>query len=230
VLHRTSVAAVPHARARAREKARAARRDKWLFRPAVPPCAMPPLPEAAAPSDVQPAPFDWVPAEPSAHVFEMDDGIVRVWPDASRSEEPFAVPGTSYEFFSDMHRCGVTSCPTMRARLQRFIPACQAAAQGPNAPGCHPGGVGLLVHCRRPDMRRLASRGLTPRARRILRISTMGPVKTFSHHRLLLLEQKFNLHVQLNADKEFLAQKSAPHRDFYNVRKARRPALRAGRC
>ncbi len=47
----------------------------------------------------------------------------------------------------------------------------------------------------------------------------MGPVKTFSHHRLLLLEQKFNLHVQLNADKEFLAQKSAPHRDFYNVRK-----------
>jgi AMP deaminase len=67
---------------------------------------MPPLPEAAAPSDVQPAPFDWVPAEPSAHVFEMDDGIVRVWPDASRSEEPYAVPGTSYEFFSDMHRCG----------------------------------------------------------------------------------------------------------------------------
>jgi hypothetical protein len=76
----------------------------------------------------------------------------------------------------------------------------------------------------------LPRRRLTPRARRILRISTMGPVKTFSHHRLLLLEQKFNLHVQLNADKEFLAQKSAPHRDFYNVRKARRPALRAGRC
>lgn len=31
--------------------------------------------------------------------------------------------------------------------------------------------------------------------------------------------QKFNLHLMLNADKEFLAQKSAPHRDFYNVRK-----------
>jgi hypothetical protein len=37
----------------------------------------------------------------------------------------------------------------------------------------------------------------------------------------MLLEQKFNLHVMLNADKEFLAQKSAPHRDFYNVRKVR---------
>ena len=35
----------------------------------------------------------------------------------------------------------------------------------------------------------------------------------------MLLEQKFNLHVMLNADKEFLAQKTAPHRDFYNVRK-----------
>lgn len=31
--------------------------------------------------------------------------------------------------------------------------------------------------------------------------------------------QKFNLHLMLNADREFIAQKSAPHRDFYNVRK-----------
>jgi len=35
----------------------------------------------------------------------------------------------------------------------------------------------------------------------------------------IFLFQKFNLHLMLNADKEFLAQKSAPHRDFYNVRK-----------
>ena len=49
----------------------------------------------------------------------------------------------------------------------------------------------------------------------------MGPTKSFCHHRLMLLEQKFRLHQQLNADKEFLAQKSAPHRDFYNVRKVK---------
>lgn len=54
---------------------------------------------------------------------------------------------------------------------------------------------------------------------RVLKVSTKGPVKTLCHHRLMLLEQKFNLHVMLNADKEFLAQKVAPHRDFYNVRK-----------
>lgn len=57
-------------------------------------------------------------------------------------------------------------------------------------------------------------------AYRVLRIQSTGPVKSFTHHRLQLLEQKYNLHVMLNADKEFLAQKSAPHRDFYNVRKA----------
>lgn len=45
----------------------------------------------------------------------------------------------------------------------------------------------------------------------------------------MLLEQKFNLHVMLNADKEFLAQKSAPHRDFYNVRKVS-AAQGPGRC
>lgn len=53
------------------------------------------------------------------------------------------------------------------------------------------------------------------------KIAAMGPIKSFCHHRLMLLEQKFNLHIMLNADKEFLAQKTAPHRDFYNVRKVR---------
>lgn len=54
---------------------------------------------------------------------------------------------------------------------------------------------------------------------RILRVTAAGNIRTLCHHRLVLLEQKFNLHLMLNADREFLAQKSAPHRDFYNVRK-----------
>ncbi len=66
---------------------------------------------------------------------------------------------------------------------------------------------------------------------RVLQIQAMGSVRSFCFHRLVLLEQKFNLHVMMNADKEFLAQKSAPHRDFYNVRKVhlllRRTHLRA---
>ncbi|GAA0150326.1 deaminase [Lithospermum erythrorhizon] len=53
----------------------------------------------------------------------------------------------------------------------------------------------------------------------ILKVIAAGNIRTVCHHRLGLLEQKFNLHLMLNADREFLAQKSAPHRDFYNVRK-----------
>ncbi|KAK4483781.1 hypothetical protein RD792_010985 [Penstemon davidsonii] len=53
----------------------------------------------------------------------------------------------------------------------------------------------------------------------ILKVIAAGNIRTLCYHRLVLLEQKFNLHLMLNADREFLAQKSAPHRDFYNVRK-----------
>ena len=53
----------------------------------------------------------------------------------------------------------------------------------------------------------------------ILRVHSYGPSKSFCHKRLNLTEQKFSLHVMLNADREFMAQKEAPHRDFYNVRK-----------
>jgi len=46
-----------------------------------------------------------------------------------------------------------------------------------------------------------------------------GPAKTFCHNRLHILEARFNLHELLNHELEHKAQKSVPHRDFYNVRK-----------
>jgi len=39
-------------------------------------------PEAAAPLEVDPEPFCYRPLPPSTHVYEMVDGVVRVWPDA----------------------------------------------------------------------------------------------------------------------------------------------------
>ena len=51
------------------------------------------------------------------------------------------------------------------------------------------------------------------------KIAASGPVKSFSFKRLAVLEQRFNLHVLLNGWRELAAQKSVPHRDFYNVRK-----------
>ncbi|KAL6865048.1 hypothetical protein ACP4OV_016199 [Aristida adscensionis] len=53
----------------------------------------------------------------------------------------------------------------------------------------------------------------------ILRVSAAGNTRTVCHNRLNVLEHKFKFHLMLNADREFLAQKTAPHRDFYNVRK-----------
>ncbi|KAL4302337.1 hypothetical protein GQ457_10G025330 [Hibiscus cannabinus] len=53
----------------------------------------------------------------------------------------------------------------------------------------------------------------------LLKVMSAGNVRSACHHRLRFLEEKFRLHLLVNADREFLAQKSAPHRDFYNVRK-----------
>jgi AMP deaminase len=46
-----------------------------------------------------------------------------------------------------------------------------------------------------------------------------GPATSFTYKRLELLSARFNLHVLLNETRETEAQKSVPHRDFYNVRK-----------
>ncbi|XP_021292923.1 probable AMP deaminase [Herrania umbratica] len=53
----------------------------------------------------------------------------------------------------------------------------------------------------------------------LLKVMSIGNVRSACHHRLRFLEEKFRLHLLVNADGEFLAQKSAPHRDFYNIRK-----------
>lgn len=53
----------------------------------------------------------------------------------------------------------------------------------------------------------------------LLKVMSIGDVRSTCHLRLRFLEEKFRLHLLVNADREFLAQKSAPHRDFYNIRK-----------
>ncbi|KAL8035646.1 hypothetical protein ABFX02_12G111100 [Erythranthe guttata] len=53
----------------------------------------------------------------------------------------------------------------------------------------------------------------------LLKVVSIGNVRSTCHHRLRFLEEKFRLHLLMNADREFVAQKSAPHRDFYNIRK-----------
>ena len=78
-------------------------RDKWLFKPALSPEAMGPCEEVARVSQLEARPFGWSPQEPSQFEFEMVQGVIRVFHGSQRQEEAFPVPGTSYDFFSDMH-------------------------------------------------------------------------------------------------------------------------------
>lgn len=54
---------------------------------------------------------------------------------------------------------------------------------------------------------------------RILSVYSSAPVRGFAHRRLMLLEQKFRLHLMVNSENEVAEQKNARNRDFYNVRK-----------
>ena len=53
----------------------------------------------------------------------------------------------------------------------------------------------------------------------ILHVISTASIASFCYRRLSLLDQKFSIHRLLNGDREFIQQKAAPHRDFYNVRK-----------
>ncbi|KAB2621913.1 AMP deaminase [Pyrus ussuriensis x Pyrus communis] len=130
-------------------------RTRYLFTETVAPWEKEIISDPSTPKP-NPAPFSYTSEGKSDHYFEMQDGVVHVYPNKDSKEELFPVADAT-TFFTDLHH--------------------------------------------------------------ILRVTAAGNIRTLCHHRLNLLEQKFNLHLMLNADREFLAQKSAPHRDFYNVRK-----------
>lgn len=130
-------------------------RRRYVFRESIAPWEKEVISDPSTPKP-NPAPFSYTSVGKSDHHFEMQDGVVHVYPDKESKEELFPVADAT-TFFTDLHT--------------------------------------------------------------ILRVIALGNVRTLCHRRLVLLEQKFNLHLMLNADREFIAQKSAPHRDFYNVRK-----------
>ncbi|VVB02593.1 unnamed protein product [Arabis nemorensis] len=130
-------------------------RKRYVFQETVAPWEKEIISDPSTPKP-NPEPFVHYPQGKTDHYFEMQDGVVHVFPNKDAKEELFPVADAT-AFFTDLHH--------------------------------------------------------------ILKVIAAGNMRTLCHRRLVLLEQKFNLHLMLNADKEFLAQKSAPHRDFYNVRK-----------
>ena len=80
-------------------------RAKWLFKPKVSPDRMPKLKEVASVSELGSThQFQWTPQKASSFQYEMQDGVVTVWQDEGKSESLFQIPGTAFDFFSDMHR------------------------------------------------------------------------------------------------------------------------------
>lgn len=73
--------------------------------------------EASQPSDLNPTPFEWTPQTPSKHAFKIIGGIYHVYSDETMTEEPFPVPGTALDFFTDMHRCTCGS-QSLKCRFQ----------------------------------------------------------------------------------------------------------------
>ncbi|GAB2296879.1 hypothetical protein Dimus_030980 [Dionaea muscipula] len=130
-------------------------RESYVFREHIAPWEKEVTSKATTPKPIQ-NPFHFSSEPKSDHFFQMEDGVVQVYPTKDSRVKLFPVADAT-AFFTDLHY--------------------------------------------------------------ILRVIAAGNIRTVCHHRLVLLEQKFNLHLMLNADREFLAQKSAPHRDFYNVRK-----------
>ena len=62
------------------------------------------VPEVTALSELYPEPFKWRLQEKMPGSFEMVDGVVKYFADAACTHEPFPAPGSSLEFFTDMHR------------------------------------------------------------------------------------------------------------------------------
>lgn len=95
-------------------------RDKWLFAARVSPAEQHPgMEEAAAPSHINGDPFDWKPQPVAPFDFEMQDGVFRVYDDASHTSQPFPVPGNSFDFFSDMSR--YTNCLRILQALHTVV-------------------------------------------------------------------------------------------------------------
>ncbi|KAI9116211.1 hypothetical protein K1719_013141 [Acacia pycnantha] len=130
-------------------------RKRYVFKEVIAPWEKEVISEPGSPKP-NPEPFLYIPEGKSDHYFEMQDGVIHVYPCNDSKEDLFPVADAT-TFFTDLHH--------------------------------------------------------------ILRVIAAGNTRTICYHRLNLLEQKFKLHLMLNADRELVAQKSAPHRDFYNVRK-----------
>lgn len=72
---------------------------------------------------------------------------------------------------------------------------------------------------RKPDISSPPLSGFAEDLSRLMTIVNDPECRSLAYRRLVLLQERFNMHIILNEDEERLSQIRVPHRDFYNVRK-----------
>jgi hypothetical protein len=143
------------------------------------------------PLEIDPEPFSYRPLPPSTHTYEMVDGVVRVWQDGEARWAALRPRG--------LLCCWLRACPALRAQRA------QQPAQQPNlfdttpprpqhththththtrvrTPTCTPCGGSS---CGEPDLFPLpgTAADFFTDMHRVLRYASLGPVKSFCHHR-----------------------------------------------
>ena len=107
-------------------------RQKWLFRPQQSPESQALRPEARCISEVVPSIMEEGPQpEAASYSWAMVNGVVSVWQDEARSKRLFAPPGTSFDFFSDMHWCALAGTGSHASSTQP-IPAPRSRHESAN--------------------------------------------------------------------------------------------------
>ena len=128
------------------------------------------------------------------HGYLMVEGVYVAWEGEQKQPPPVA------DFFS--HAISSPSSSAQRALAEP--PASHPSAAAPSSPA--------FFSCPSRSDYALALSLL-------MDIASSGPLRSFCHNRLGLLESRFSLHSTLNGELEAVAQRAVPHRDFYNVRK-----------
>ncbi|KAJ4829714.1 hypothetical protein Tsubulata_035090 [Turnera subulata] len=202
-------------------------RDRYVYREQVAPWKKETVADSSS-SGVKPDPFHFEAVPASTHSFRMEDGVVHVYandnvPSKSLKRRRDGAGGYGLKFEPELG-----DFINMKKRKKGLKQISKFSTHTPIKFVSCSSKVHLAIITKDKQLLLQDSTELFPvpsatafftDMHHLLRIMSIGNVRTECYHRLRFLEEKFRLHLLINADKEFLAQKGAPHRDFYNIRK-----------
>lgn len=202
------------AEAIARLRACIALRDKYINAHPTPPQDLKPPFNSSTKQDVPPSPGKAASRHPN-------DYRRRAVPIYNVFDEPLPAAGEAVRFEmirGIMHVLPPAAAAAASPTANSVPPAapCAPSSSTPTHPPTHPPTPPVTA----PSLHPVASfDDFLTDFMTLRRAVFCGPVISYSYTRLELLAARYSIHVLLNETRELVAQKSVPHRDFYNVRK-----------